>query len=1577
MSDHHAFSIRVPLFEKVYPLNGFFGEEERRSGVVPKEIDSVGLFATVYVTQESDRRVGSDGSETATDGVHGDSSVSGDQVKDWRQARIVCRFLLVLLSRDEVQQLDQLGASVPRALKERLATRETFDWSLLLQNSPVYLHWGVALEHPDEWSLPPARALPPGTIRFDSIAVRTEFPASNPKIRIHIPFEEIEGSLHTVRGIKAVIYRAKDRKFFKDGRADFFVPVWDSVRTWIVGQIGDEEPIQDLSLTESAFRAAMGVSRSDSYMSFSREASPAPDSLGSARSAVRRSISLSSVRRMKSSSSLDRIVKAGGPRDRSLKALRKLHTGSTVSFEQLFRGVGRGGAGSLDVVVEEITPQEEYHVHMTTDIRGLALHWGVSRKKPGQWLLARRDWWPPGISSQADHMAVRSEFQLDEDNPGVWRLDLCFKRELSTEESSFETWLPSALVFVLYQPEYNFWSNHNNDNFVVPVAPPAPSSIEDLYESYLQKLEEQEKQLSSDMPMSGSETESATSLPPAGTILGLERRSLDDDGEAVICFCVDETGFVLRIHTDLSPLIVHWGVARHRMTEFLQPDEHLVFEATGRTYRFEDKAVRTEFVPDPQHKGAYYAELHFKKENAPRALTFVLFNPELNRWYSAEGGGNFVLRMDLDSFSDLPGSVGKYEDIGQKIIEVEVEYGSWTLMHRYNLANDIIQSSISRLDADLLQIIFVWLRYSFLRQLDWQRAYNTQPRLLAHAQEQLTRTFAQVYANRSDLRFWVRLCLSTLGRGGGNGQRIRDDILRIMHKHHIPETPGHFMEQWHQKLHNNTTPDDVAICESYLEFLKSNGDQNVFYETLQKHGVTRERLASYERPIRAEVQMYSCDNNALIHDLEEYLHILKSVHSGTDLAVVLDYARWTLDGELIARVERIQSERAKGMADPESALNISFQIAETRKMLQSTLGSVQEADRIRDMLFLDLALEELARLAVESQGLAEYVIQKDLRTACNLLIVLAEHVGWSMLSDAFLETSYDIGALVYGCNTEAELAGPDFGLRLYATMERLMDCVGHGVIELLHTQVQPKAVYIGTGCNVDEKMVTLFSEELIRGQAAFALTQVLRPLMKNIRKQANLGNWQIISPGECSGHGEVFEELMSIQYKTFDRPTVAFVRRISGEEEIPTGMVGLITTDTLDILSHCAVRARNERVVLACCYSEELFEQLARQFQGVTVTARSLADGSLEFQAAGEKSAQPTDSGKGKGQETASRRPVSMRSDIVTKPSKQVLGIAEITSKHGGSKSNSLAKLVQIVPDWIHIPPCALIPFGTCEQVLEEPQNVGILETYRQLMQELDSKGPEDDCSASLARLRHCVRQLRRSDNFASELKNVLEREGFRGSAELDMDRAWECILDVWASKFNDRAFLALRKAGAVSKSSLSSLYMAVLVQEVVPADYAFVLHTKNPFTSEESEIYGELVHGLGEVLVGNYPGRALGFTYAKASGEIRVCNYPSKIKALLPQGGLIFRSDSNGEDLEDFAGAGLFDSILMRSPQEIVIRYRELRIMQDKSYLHRLLQQIGKSGTEIERNCSGKHQDIEGCVSGEDIYIVQSRDQV
>ena len=165
---------------------------------------------------------------------------------------------------------------------------------------------------------------------------------------------------------------------------------------------------------------------------------------------------------------------------------------------------------------------------------------------------------------------------------------------------------------------------------------------------------------------------------------------------------------------------------------------------------------------------------------------------------------------------------------------------------------------------------------------------------------------------------------------------------------------------------------------------------------------------------------------------------------------------------------------------------------------------------------------------------------------------------------------------------------------------------------------------------------------------------------------------------------------------------------------------------------------------------------------------------------------------------------------------------------------------------------------------------------------------------------------------------------------------------------------------------------------QVVPAAYAFVIHTTNPLTNNADEIYTEVVRGLGEVLVGNYPGRALSFTVSKDElWSPKVVGFPSKSVGLFAPETLIFRSDSNGEDLEGFAGAGLYDSITMDKCEEHPIEYAEDPLVNDERYQQHILSRIANAGNCIEQILQSA-QDLEGCItSSGDLYIVQTRPQV
>jgi hypothetical protein len=126
---------------------------------------------------------------------------------------------------------------------------------------------------------------------------------------------------------------------------------------------------------------------------------------------------------------------------------------------------------------------------------------------------------------------------------------------------------------------------------------------------------------------------------------------------------------------------------------------------------------------------------------------------------------------------------------------------------------------------------------------------------------------------------------------------------------------------------------------------------------------------------------------------------------------------------------------------------------------------------------------------------------------------------------------------------------------------------------------------------------------------------------------------------------------------------------------------------------------------------------------------------------------------------------------------------------------------------------------------------------------------------------------------------------------------------------------------------------------------------------------------------VGNYPGRALGFTSGKRDPKPFLLSYPSKSIAL-SGGGLIFRSDSNGEDLAGYAGAGLYDSVFLTEPEAVSVDYTRERLLWDEAFRDGMLNSIAEAGRAVEEGTDAP-QDIEGTYAGGQITVVQTRPQV
>ncbi|KAJ8758944.1 hypothetical protein K2173_003182 [Erythroxylum novogranatense] len=954
----------------------------------------------------------------------------------------------------------------------------------------------------------------------------------------------------------------------------------------------------------------------------------------------------------------------------------------------------------------------------------------------------------------------------------------------------------------------------------------------------------------------------------------------------------------LKIHvaTDYKdPIILHWGLSKRSRDWSAPPLSALPPGSVTFSEAAETQLANESYRELPCQIQCTEIEL---EDDRFAGMPFVLVS---NGKWIRDKGSDFYVGFDSglkQAQKDAGDGRGTAKSLLDRIVEMEGE-AQKSFMHRFNIAADLIDQAK---DAGVLGVagILVWIRFMATRQLIWNKNYNVKPREISKAQDRFTDNLQNIYTGYPQYRELVRMIMSIVGRGGEGdvGQRIRDEILVIQRNN---DCKGGMMEEWHQKLHNNTSPDDVIICQALIDYIKSDFDVSVYWKTLNDNGITKERLLSYDRAIHSEPNFRRDQRDGLLRDLRHYMKTLKAVHSGADLeSAIANCMGYKSEGQ--GFMVGVQINPIPGLPSGfPGLLQFVLEHLEDKNveaLLEGLLEARQElrpllikpSTRLKDLLFLDIALDSAVRTAIE-RGYEELKNAGPEKIMYFISLVL-ENLALS---------SDDNEDLVY-CLKEWKHALTMFNRKidqwaLYAksVLDRTRLSLANKA-EWYQQILQPSADYLGSVLRVDQWAVKIFTEEIVRAGSAAVLSTLLNRLDPVLRKTANLGSWQVISPVEAVGYVVVVDELLAVQNKTFDRPTILVAARVKGEEEIPDGAVAVLTPDMPDVLSHVSVRARNCKVCFATCFDPNILRDLqAKEGKFLQLKPTSADMFYCEL----------------KEGEVADPIPTHVK-DLGPSPVKLIrknfagkyaISSEEFTSKMVGAKSRNISYLKGKVPSWVGIPTSVALPFGVFEKALSDVLNKDVSNK----LQSLKKKLREGEHSA-LSKIRETVLQMTAPPQLVQELKTKMKASGMPwpgDEGEQRWEQAWLAIKKVWASKWNERAYFSTRKV----QLDHDYLCMAVLVQEVINADYAFVIHTTNPSSGDSSEIYAEVVKGLGETLVGAYPGRALSFICKKNDlSSPRVLGYPSKPIGLFIRRSIIFRSDSNGEDLEGYAGAGLYD---------------------------------------------------------------------
>eukprot|EP00929_Paragymnodinium_shiwhaense_P057894 TRINITY_DN28998_c0_g1_i1.p1 TRINITY_DN28998_c0_g1~~TRINITY_DN28998_c0_g1_i1.p1 ORF type:complete len:1220 (-),score=235.15 TRINITY_DN28998_c0_g1_i1:257-3916(-) len=944
--------------------------------------------------------------------------------------------------------------------------------------------------------------------------------------------------------------------------------------------------------------------------------------------------------------------------------------------------------------------------------------------------------------------------------------------------------------------------------------------------------------------------------------------------------------------------------------------------------------------------------LQFSEKSAPGAISFVLYAVSLGaeHWLKTSDGGDFSIAINEEAAVATP-------DAGQEFCDAETKYTHWTHFQRLCMFHGIFarETPVTEVEAAWTACI---LRLASNKELDWYRKRGYQPKDMAGCSESVGWALASAVKKSASptIRAMLRLAARCIPRGDARcGDDVRHGILNIMRTHGIKEghRPGiecHFIEQWHQKLHTNSAPDDIVICEGYLAFLRSGNPDDLFRTVYERGGITREDLG---KMCNAGWRTGDCGLNVtpkhlpqLYDSMNGYLHLLKRVHGGTDLFALCEACKGQYpDHGSECLAFEIFNERDNPWT--------MGKIVDLRNRLQGVLDK-------RDVLMLDAALEDQFRNLAERQDYGN-MARDDM---VGVLVALLRDLKLSR-QDTSLEQGMDLLLRLHeGDHGGVERWGKDWCKYMMAACDRIsLVCAGVAdrVGEMLQScadKLQAAGNRPGAVFTPNQKVTATFGEETARCLSERVIAQCLKCLQPQLRRGAGLGPWEVVSSGAARVVGTVdVMKALPGELPAGKAPCIAVTETLTGWEDIPAGIVALLlpAAHAVDVLSHVAIRARNQKVLLASCDDDNILKTL-QAASGQMLKLAVDPSGEVTWSTAAASDASHIES-----------TPTTKKLTVVKPPAPpcDVLPITQFVKnrKSLGGKSFHLAELKPKNCEY-KVPPSATIPFGMFETVLASSLN----DDFREQLEDLI----EEERWADVRR--YIVDEMQIPDKLEAAVLKEMATQG----APIPEGEPWQrAMKGVWASKWTDRAISSRRQMGVPE----DALVLAVLAQPLAFAAYAFVIHTRSPLTNAHKEdALVEVVVGLGESLVSNSPGRALSATVGPKERPIEVHTFPSKFEAVFTpaEGTHIFRSDSNGEDLEGFAGAGLYDSITVAECPKRSISYADEALLFNKAFRDNLLRKLFDLGRLVEANFNGQPQDIEGAMDKDGgLIVLQSRPQV
>ncbi|XP_010546804.1 PREDICTED: phosphoglucan, water dikinase, chloroplastic isoform X2 [Tarenaya hassleriana] len=816
--------------------------------------------------------------------------------------------------------------------------------------------------------------------------------------------------------------------------------------------------------------------------------------------------------------------------------------------------------------------------------------------------------------------------------------------------------------------------------------------------------------------------------------------------------------------------------------------------------------------------------------------------------------------------------------------------------------------------------------------------------------------------------------------------RIRDIAHRGDIPHDLKQEIKHTIQN---KLHRNAGPEDLIATEAMLERITKNpGEYNeafveqfrIFHNELKDFfnaGSLTEQLDS----IRA-----SMDDRGLsaLNLFSECKMRLDSLRDSTDVPELIKMMH-ALNSLRDAIVKGLESGLRNDAPDAAIAMRQKWRLCE--------IG-------LEDYFFVLLSrfLNALEIVGGSCQ-LAEDVESKNVGSWNDPLDALILGVHQVGLSGWKREECAAIGNELKSWKERGLLekeGGEDgktiWAMRLKATLDRAHRLTAEYSDVLL--QIFPPSVEIlGRAFGIPENSVKTYTEAEIRAGVIFQVSKLCTLLLKAVRNSLGSEGWDVIVPGSTSGTLVQVESIVPGSLPpTAKGPIILIVNKADGDEEVSTAgsnITGVILLQELPHLSHLGVRARQEKVVFVTCDDDEKVADIRRLLGKFLRLEASPSHVNLILSSEG--SGILSNVIKDKDSDSSSTADedspaVSLSASTLISSDKDLSGggiiaLADADLLTSGAKAAACGHLASLaaasvyseegVPTSFLVPAGIVIPFGTMELAIKQSNSAEKFASLLELLETARLEGGElDDICNQIHEVVISLQVPEVTMNGVEKAFPLDERLIVRSSANVEdlagMSAAGlyesipnvspsnpsifsRAVCQVWASLYTRRAVLSRRASGVPQKEAM----MAVLVQEMLSPDLSFVLHTVSPSDPDSNFLEAEIAPGSGETLASGTRGTPWRISSGKFDGVMNTLAFANFSEELL------------------LSGAGPADGKLIC----LTVDYSKKPLTVDAMFRQQLGRRLGAVGFYLERNF-GCAQDVEGCLVGTDIYIVQSRPQ-